>query len=50
MKMMKASIEKKKKSGKLLTEDENGMLEAFDVVSDFTDRSAIEPLLSFIRS
>ncbi|NMB94017.1 MAG: flavodoxin [Flexilinea flocculi] len=50
MKMMKSSIEKKKKAGKLLTEDENEMLEAFNVISDFTDRSAIEPLLSFIQS
>jgi hypothetical protein len=41
MKDDKSSIEKKKKAGKLLTEDENEMLEAFNVISDFNDRSAI---------
>jgi len=38
------------KRKKAKTEDEQGMLEAYDKPMDFTDRGSVEPLLEYVRS
>lgn len=50
MKIMKRSIEWKKKSGKELSSDDIGMLTVFDKVVDYTDKKSIDELVSCIRS
>lgn len=49
MKMMKWKIKRKKKSGEKLSEDEIGMLNAFDKAVDFTEKSNIKSLIEYMK-
>ncbi|MBP3270872.1 MAG: flavodoxin [Ruminococcus sp.] len=46
MKMLKMRLQSKKQR----TEDEQGMLDAYDTPVDFTDKENIKPLIAFVRS
>lgn len=50
MRMMKWKLNKKKKSSKKLTEDEEGMLDAFENPVDFTDRKNIQELIEYLKN
>ena len=45
MKMLKVKLQKIKER----TEDEQGMLDAYDTPVDFSDKANIKPLMEFIR-
>jgi len=47
MKMMKWQLKRKKKKGEELSEDEAGMLAAFDQPVDFTDRKNIKEIVDY---
>ncbi len=47
MKMMRWQLKSKKKKGKKLTEDEEGMLTAFDKPVDFTERKNIREIVEY---
>lgn len=49
MGIMKWKLNSKKKKGKKLSEDEKGMLEAFDKPVDFTERENIREILEYFR-
>jgi len=50
MKMMKWQLERKKKKGEELNEEEKGMLKAFDEPVDFTSRDNIKELIEYVKS
>jgi len=50
MRLMKWKLNKKKKSSEKLTEDEQGMLDAFDNPVDFTDQNNIQELIDYLKS
>ncbi len=49
MRMMKWKLNSKKKKGEQMTEEEKGMLAAFDNPVDFTDRDNIEEIVSYFK-
>jgi len=49
MKMMKWQLERKKKKGEELNEEEKGLLEAFDEPVDFTKKENIEELIEYVK-
>lgn len=49
MSMLRSSLESKRRKNQTLSEDEKGMLAAYDAPLDFTDRAAIAPLVAYVR-